>query len=79
MVEPTFRTLEVLARLVVLASGARVTYSGEDNVPGRGGAVVAINHTSFVDFGAPTPAEAAPLEAEEAEARAASHTPPRSR
>ena len=49
MVEPTFRTLEILAQLVILASGARVTYSGEDNVP-EGGAVVAINHTSYVDF-----------------------------
>ncbi len=50
MVEPTFRTLEILARLVVLASGARVTYSGGDNIPEEGGAVVAINHTSCVDF-----------------------------
>ena len=48
--EPTFRTLEVLAQLVVPASGARVSYSGEDNIPERGGAVVAINHTSYVDF-----------------------------
>lgn len=50
MVEPTFRTLEALAQLVVVASGARITYSGEDNIPDRGGAVVAINHTSYVDF-----------------------------
>ncbi len=50
MVEPTFRTLEILAQLVVAASGAEVTYSGEDNIPERGGAVVAINHTSYVDF-----------------------------
>ncbi len=50
MVEPTFRTLEIVAQLVVLASGSRITYSGEENIPDRGGAVVAINHTSYVDF-----------------------------
>lgn len=50
MVEPTFRALEVLAQAVVLASGTRITYCGEDNIPDRGGAVVAINHTSYVDF-----------------------------
>jgi 1-acyl-sn-glycerol-3-phosphate acyltransferase len=50
MVEPTFRTLEILAQLIVLASGSRVTYSGEENIPDRGGSVIAINHTSYVDF-----------------------------
>jgi 1-acyl-sn-glycerol-3-phosphate acyltransferase len=50
MAEPTFRTLEILAQLVVLASGSRITYSGEENIPERGGAVIAINHTSYVDF-----------------------------
>lgn len=50
MVEPTFRTLEILAQLVVLSTGTRITYSGEENIPGRGGAVIAINHTSYVDF-----------------------------
>jgi 1-acyl-sn-glycerol-3-phosphate acyltransferase len=50
MVEPTFRTLEILAPLVVMATGTRITYSGEENIPEYGGAVVAINHTSYVDF-----------------------------
>ncbi len=50
MVEPTFRTLEIVAQLVVLATGTRITYSGEENIPDRDGAVVAINHTSYVDF-----------------------------
>ncbi|OBJ00525.1 acyltransferase [Mycobacterium alsense] len=50
MAEPTFRTLEVLARLVVLATRTRITYSGEENIPDRGGAVIAINHTSYIDF-----------------------------
>jgi 1-acyl-sn-glycerol-3-phosphate acyltransferase len=50
MAEPTFRALEILARLVVLATGTRITYSGEENIPDRGGAAIAINHTSYVDF-----------------------------
>jgi 1-acyl-sn-glycerol-3-phosphate acyltransferase len=50
MAEPTFRTLEILARLVVTATGTRITYHGEENMPARGGAVIAINHTSYVDF-----------------------------
>jgi len=50
MAEPTFRTLEILARLVILATGTRITFSGEGNIPERGGAVIAINHTSYVDF-----------------------------
>jgi len=50
VVEPTFRTLEMLAQLAVSATGTQITYSGEDNIPDRGGAVVAINHTSYVDF-----------------------------
>lgn len=50
MVEPTFRALEILAQLLVVASGIRISYSGEENIPERGGAVIAINHTSYVDF-----------------------------
>lgn len=50
MAEPTFRALEILARLVVLATGTPITYRGEENIPDSGGAVIAINHTSYVDF-----------------------------
>jgi 1-acyl-sn-glycerol-3-phosphate acyltransferase len=50
MVEPTFRALEIVAQLVTMATGTRVSYRGEENVPENGGAVVAINHTSYVDF-----------------------------
>jgi 1-acyl-sn-glycerol-3-phosphate acyltransferase len=50
MVEPTFRALEITAQLVVMATGTRITYRGVENVPACGGAVVAINHTSYVDF-----------------------------
>ncbi len=48
--EPTYRTLEILAQLLVLATGTRITYLGEENVPDQGGAVIAINHTSYVDW-----------------------------
>ncbi|EUA04226.1 acyltransferase family protein [Mycobacterium kansasii 824] len=50
MAEPTYRTLEILAKLLVLATGTRITYLGVENVPARGGAVVVVNHTSYVDW-----------------------------
>jgi len=50
MVEPTFRILEIASALGVLATGTRISYSGEENIPQHGGAVIAINHTSYVDF-----------------------------
>src|SRR6201985_3351928 len=50
MVEPTFRSLEILAQLAVRVTGTRITYCGEEHIPDRGGAVIAINHTSYVDF-----------------------------
>lgn len=48
--EPVFRTLEIVASTVVRAAGTKITFDGLHNVPERGGAVVAINHTSYVDF-----------------------------
>ncbi|CPR10839.1 acyltransferase family protein [Mycobacterium bohemicum DSM 44277] len=50
MVEPTFRALEILTKLSVRATGTRITFRGVENIPGRGGAVIAINHTGYVDF-----------------------------
>ena len=50
MPEPTFRTLEILVQLGVWASGSRITYLGEENIPDHGGAVIAINHTSYIDW-----------------------------
>lgn len=50
MVEPTYRTLEMLSQAGVLASGTTISYGGVENIPERGGAVVAINHTSYVDW-----------------------------
>jgi 1-acyl-sn-glycerol-3-phosphate acyltransferase len=48
--EPVFRTLEILATLAVRAVGAQVSYQGLEHIPASGGVVVAINHTSYVDF-----------------------------
>lgn len=48
--EPVFRTLEIAAKLAVTATGTRITYRGLEHIPASGGAVVAINHTGYVDF-----------------------------
>ncbi|MGV0810357.1 1-acyl-sn-glycerol-3-phosphate acyltransferase [Mycolicibacterium boenickei] len=48
--EPVFRSLELAAGLAVRATGTRITFGGLENLPATGGAVVAINHTGYVDF-----------------------------
>jgi len=48
--EPVFRTLEIAARVAVRVTGTRITYYGLDNIPSTGGAVMAINHTGYIDF-----------------------------
>ncbi|KWX66861.1 1-acyl-sn-glycerol-3-phosphate acyltransferase [Mycobacterium sp. NAZ190054] len=48
--EPVFRTLEITAQLAVRATGTQITFRGVENLPDRGGAVVAINHTGYVDW-----------------------------
>lgn len=48
--EPVFRTLEIVSALAVRVAGTKITFEGLENIPVRGGAVVAINHTSYVDF-----------------------------
>jgi 1-acyl-sn-glycerol-3-phosphate acyltransferase len=50
MAEPVYRTLEIVARLIVRANRTPITYTGEENIPDHGGAVIAINHTSYVDW-----------------------------
>ncbi len=48
--EPVFRSMEIAAEIAVRATGARIGYAGLENIPTVGGAVVAINHTSYIDF-----------------------------
>src|SRR5262249_15601272 len=48
--EPVFRTLEIAAQAAMRATGTRITYHGLENIPARRGAVIAINHTSYIDF-----------------------------
>jgi 1-acyl-sn-glycerol-3-phosphate acyltransferase len=50
MAEPVFRTLAILVKAARVASGSRITYLGLQNIPERGAAVIAINHTSYVDW-----------------------------
>ncbi|BBY06234.1 lysophospholipid acyltransferase family protein [Mycobacterium noviomagense] len=48
--EPVFRTLEIAAKAVVKVLGSQITYQGLENIPQTGGAVIALNHTSYVDW-----------------------------
>jgi 1-acyl-sn-glycerol-3-phosphate acyltransferase len=48
--EPVFRTLEIATKMVIPATGSKITFHGLEHIPSTGGAVIAINHTSYVDF-----------------------------
>ncbi|HXO46997.1 MAG TPA: lysophospholipid acyltransferase family protein [Mycobacterium sp.] len=48
--EPVFRTLEIVAKALVTATGTQITYQHIERIPSTGGAVIAINHTSYVDW-----------------------------
>jgi 1-acyl-sn-glycerol-3-phosphate acyltransferase len=48
--EPVFRILEIAAKAVVMATGTKITYQNLENIPDSGGALVAINHTSYLDW-----------------------------
>jgi 1-acyl-sn-glycerol-3-phosphate acyltransferase len=49
-VEPVYGTVIQAARLVWRLQGLKFTVTGVDKLPVTGGAVVAINHTSYFDF-----------------------------
>ena len=49
-VEPVYGTVIQLARLAWRVQGLKFTVTGVENLPRTGGAVVAINHTSYFDF-----------------------------
>ncbi|WP_422743915.1 lysophospholipid acyltransferase family protein [Mycobacterium sp. WMMD1722] len=48
--EPVYGTVIQLARLAWRMQGLTFTVTGVENLPRTGGAVVAINHTSYFDF-----------------------------
>jgi 1-acyl-sn-glycerol-3-phosphate acyltransferase len=48
--EPVFRTLEIAVSTATKVIGTKITYQGLENIPERGGAVIAINHTSYIDW-----------------------------
>jgi 1-acyl-sn-glycerol-3-phosphate acyltransferase len=50
VVEPVYGTVIQLARVIWRVQGVKFTVTGIDNLPRTGGAVVAINHTSYFDF-----------------------------
>lgn len=49
-VEPVYGTVIQLARMIWRLQGLRFTVTGVENLPETGGAVIAINHTSYFDF-----------------------------
>jgi 1-acyl-sn-glycerol-3-phosphate acyltransferase len=48
--QPVFRALELAAVTLVKITGARLEFVGLEHIPADGGAVIAINHTGYVDF-----------------------------
>lgn len=50
MAEAFFRMMEIVVPSVVAANGIKITFEGLENIPESGGAVVALNHTSYVDW-----------------------------
>ena len=48
--EPVYGTAIKAARLVWKLQGLKFTVTGVENLPVQGGAVIAINHTSYFDF-----------------------------
>lgn len=48
--EPVYRSIIGLARTVFFAQGLRFDVRGAERIPAEGGAVIAINHTGYMDF-----------------------------
>lgn len=50
MAEPLFRFAEMVVPPVVAINGTKITYQGLENIPARGGALLTLNHTSYLDW-----------------------------
>ncbi|QNG20904.1 1-acyl-sn-glycerol-3-phosphate acyltransferase [Rhodococcus triatomae] len=48
--EPVYRTIIGIARTVFAVQGLKFTVTGDEHVPATGGAVIAVNHTGYMDF-----------------------------
>ena len=48
--EPVYRSVIGIARVVFAAQGLKFEVEGERNIPASGGAVIAVNHTGYLDF-----------------------------
>ncbi|MCM6776877.1 1-acyl-sn-glycerol-3-phosphate acyltransferase [Nocardia sp. CDC159] len=48
--EPVYRTIIGLARTVFFVQGLKFDVKGDEHIPAEGGAVIAINHTGYMDF-----------------------------
>ncbi|MDF3304958.1 lysophospholipid acyltransferase family protein [Rhodococcus sp. T2V] len=48
--EPVYRTVIGIARTVFALEGLKFTVKGDQHIPATGGAVIAINHTGYMDF-----------------------------
>ncbi|MBS4728002.1 1-acyl-sn-glycerol-3-phosphate acyltransferase [Mycobacterium sp. SM1] len=50
MAEPFFRMMEIIVPPIVTVNGIKIKFEGLEHIPDRGGAVIALNHTSYVDW-----------------------------
>ena len=50
MAEPFFRFAEMVVPPIVAMNGTKITFEGLENIPARGGALVALNHTGYLDW-----------------------------
>ncbi len=48
--EPVYRGIEIAAAVAARSLGIAITYQGLENIPAEGGAVVAMNHISYLDY-----------------------------
>ena len=50
MTEPFYQTIVLIVKGAFSGSGLKIDVVGEENIPLVGGAILAINHTSYLDF-----------------------------
>lgn len=48
--EPVYRSIEIAAAVAARALGTKITYQGMENIPEHGGAVIVMNHISYIDY-----------------------------